>query len=107
MVTQFEYSTLADAQDVKQLGNVIQQCFLSPSSNLETYINRIGVDNLRCIRCSEQVVGGLATIAMGQWFGSQRVTMTGIAARRFLLRLGSFDQKYSGARATVTVASSF
>jgi predicted acetyltransferase len=79
MTPQFEYS-IANQDDVRQFGNIVEQCFISLPGNIETYINRIGVENLRLIHRSEQVVGGLAMLSMGQWFGGQCVPMTGIAA---------------------------
>lgn len=79
MTPQFEYS-IANQDDVRQFGNIAEQCFISPPGNIETYINRIGVENIRLIHRSEQVVGGLAMLSMGQWFGDQCVPMTGIAA---------------------------
>jgi len=79
MTPQFEYS-IANQDDVRQFGNIVEQCFISPPGNIETYINRIGVENLRLIHRSEQIVGGLAMLSMGQWFGGQCVPMTGIAA---------------------------
>ncbi|MEH2448146.1 MAG: GNAT family N-acetyltransferase [Nostoc sp.] len=80
MTPKFEYSTLAHPQDVQQLGYILDQCYFSSPGNEEVYINLIGVENFRIIRESEQLVGGLATIDMGQWWGGQRVPMTGIAA---------------------------
>ncbi len=80
MPLQFEYSTLANPEDVEQLGSILDQCFVGSPGDSESYINLIGVEKLRLIRQSDQIVGGLATIPMGQWFGGQRVPMTGIAA---------------------------
>jgi len=77
---QFEYSTLTHPQDIQQLGYILNQCFISALSSEEAYINLIGVKNFRIIRRLEQVVGGLATLDMGQWWGGVRVPMTGIAA---------------------------
>ncbi|QMS88138.1 GNAT family N-acetyltransferase [Nostoc edaphicum CCNP1411] len=80
MTAQFEYSTLAHPQDIKQLETILEQCFISGLGGEEAYINLIGVENFRIIRGWEQVVGGLATLDMGQWWGGVRVPMTGIAA---------------------------
>ncbi|MBW4689836.1 MAG: GNAT family N-acetyltransferase [Komarekiella atlantica HA4396-MV6] len=80
MTPQFEYSTLAHPQDIEQLASILEQCYLMSVDDSEIYINRIGTENFRFIRASEQVIGGLATLAMGQWWGGQRVPMTGIAA---------------------------
>ncbi|AUB41079.1 putative acetyltransferase [Nostoc flagelliforme CCNUN1] len=79
MTAQFEYSTLANPQDIQQLGTIFEQCFISGLGGEEAYINLIGVENFRIIRKSEQLVGGLATLDMGQWWGGVRVPMTGIA----------------------------
>ncbi|MEH1844909.1 MAG: GNAT family N-acetyltransferase [Nostoc sp.] len=80
MTPKFEYSTLAHPQDIQQLGYILDQCYFSSPGNEEVYINLIGVENFRIIRGLQQVIGGLATIDMGQWWGGQRVPMTGIAA---------------------------
>ena len=79
MTPQFEYSPIANLDDVQQLGKIIEQCFIGEVDN-ELYINRIGRENFRIIREGGQVVGGLAMISMGQWWGGERVPMTGIAA---------------------------
>ncbi len=80
MTAQFEYSTLAHPQDIKQLEIILEQCFISALGGEEAYINLIGVENFRIIRGLEQLAGGLATLDMGQWWGGERVPMTGIAA---------------------------
>jgi predicted acetyltransferase len=79
MMAQFEYSTLAHPQDIQQFKHILEQCFISALGGEEAYINLIGVGNFRIIRGLEQVAGGLATLDMGQWWGGQRVPMTGIA----------------------------
>ncbi len=80
MLPQLEYSILTqDSEDIQQLITIIDQCFVGfPSS--EAYINLVGVENFRIIRQSRQIMGGLAAIPMSQWFGGERVPMTGIAA---------------------------
>ncbi|MBD2529073.1 GNAT family N-acetyltransferase [Nostoc flagelliforme FACHB-838] len=80
MTAQFEYSTLAHPQDIPQLGTIFEQCFISALGGEEVYIKQVGVENFRIIRQSEQLIGGLATLDMGQWWGGERVPMTGIAA---------------------------
>ncbi|MEH1960402.1 MAG: GNAT family N-acetyltransferase [Nostoc sp.] len=79
MTPKFEYSTLAHPQDIQHLGYIFEQCFISGLGGEEAYINLLGVENFRIIRESEQLVGGLATLDMGQWWGGVRVPMTGIA----------------------------
>ncbi|MCP2731326.1 GNAT family N-acetyltransferase [Limnofasciculus baicalensis] len=80
MLPQLEYSILTqDSEDIQQLITIIDQCFVGfPGS--EAYINLVGVENFRIIRQSRQIMGGLAAIPMSQWFGGERVPMTGIAA---------------------------
>ncbi|NJO66418.1 MAG: GNAT family N-acetyltransferase [Leptolyngbyaceae cyanobacterium RM1_405_57] len=80
MRSQFEYGTLADSKDAQQLGAILEQCFNSPPGSSEAYFKRIGLENFRLLRVAGQLAGGLATLPMGQWFGNQRVPMTGIAA---------------------------
>ncbi|MDF5739422.1 MULTISPECIES: GNAT family N-acetyltransferase [unclassified Nostoc] len=80
MTAQFEYSTLAHPQDIQHLGYILDQCFISSPGGEEVYINLIGVENFRIIRKLQQLVGGLATLDMAQWWGGVRVPMTGIAA---------------------------
>ncbi|MEA5516366.1 GNAT family N-acetyltransferase [Nodularia sp. UHCC 0506] len=76
----FQYSTLTDKKDIQHLGSILEQCFIMSSGDSEIYIPRIGVDKLRAIYQNQQVVGGLAIIPMGQWWGGECVPMTGIAA---------------------------
>jgi predicted acetyltransferase len=80
MTAQFEYSTLSHPQDIRQLTYILEQCFISALGGEEAYVNLIGVENFRIIRGLEKLAGGLATLDMGQWWGGQRVPMTGIAA---------------------------
>lgn len=78
-MAQFEYSTLAHPQDIQQMKYILEQCFISALGGEEAYINLIGVENFRIIRGFEQLIGGLATLDMAQWWGGVRVPMTGIA----------------------------
>ena len=76
----FQYSKLTHSQDIQQLGSILEQCFIMSSGDSEIYMKRLGRDKLRAIYQDQQLVGGLATIPMGQWWGGQCVPMTGIAA---------------------------
>ncbi len=78
MTPKFEYSTPSNPEDIQQLGYILDQCFVEPGES-ENYFNRIGDYNLRVIRRSGQIVGGLAIIPMGQWWGGLLVPMMGIA----------------------------
>ena len=75
----FEYSQLSpDATQL--LAQILAQCFISPVDRSQQYIDRIGAENFRVVRQADSIAGGLALISMRQWWGGQRVSMTGIAA---------------------------
>ncbi|MBD2306778.1 GNAT family N-acetyltransferase [Chroococcidiopsis sp. FACHB-1243] len=80
MIHEFTYRKLADETEKRQLGQIIEQCFIGSPSDTESYINGIGVENFRVIRQAKEVVGGLGLLPMGQWYGGICVPMTGIAA---------------------------
>jgi len=78
-MSEFAYSIVNSLEDAQQLGKIIEQCFVEPGES-EPYLNRIGRENHRIIRQGQQIVGGLAIIQMGQWWGGQSVPMAGIAS---------------------------
>ncbi|MDM9384233.1 GNAT family N-acetyltransferase [Chlorogloeopsis sp. ULAP01] len=80
MTLEFEYSILANSEDVKRFGKILEQCFIGTPEDENIYINKIGVENFRVLHRQGQVVGGLAHLPMAQWWGNQKVPMTGIAA---------------------------
>ncbi|GAB4238043.1 MAG: hypothetical protein Kow00121_65030 [Elainellaceae cyanobacterium] len=80
MSTSFEYITLSSSDDAQHLGNILAQCFNSPPQDNSRYMDRVGSERFRAVRQNSQIVGGLATIPMHQWWGKQLVPMTGIAA---------------------------
>ena len=80
MANQFEFGSLGDPKEVKQFASLLTQAFISPSNVEDVYIQRLGIENFRMIRQHGKLVGGLAMIPMGQWFGGRRVAMTGIAS---------------------------
>ena len=45
----------------------------------ETYIRRIGADNVRCVWDGPQMVGGLAFYRMGQWYGGENIACAGVS----------------------------
>jgi predicted acetyltransferase len=75
----FEYSSVADSEDVQKFGSILQQCFLASPGEEEGWLKRMGVENIRLIREEKEVIGGLVVIPMGQWWGGESVSMTGIA----------------------------
>lgn len=75
----FEYSSVANSEDVQRFGSILEQCFLASPGEEEGWLKRMGVENIRLIRDKKEVVGGLIVIPMGQWWGGESVSMTGIA----------------------------
>jgi len=80
MMYEFTYGKLADEAEVQRLGQIIAQCFIASPKENEKYLKLIGVENFRVVRQATQIVGGLAMLPMGQWYGGVNVPMTGIAA---------------------------
>lgn len=74
-----EYTTLSSLDNIAQLKQILAQCFNIPLQQNEIYFNRVGTEQFRIIRQSDQVLGGLALLPMRQWWGKQRVSATGIA----------------------------
>lgn len=79
MNPEFEYRAVANSEDVEKFGSIIGQCFLSAPDEEQIWLERMGIENLRIIRQHREIVGGLVTIPMAQWWGGESVAMTGIA----------------------------
>ncbi|WP_414578194.1 enhanced intracellular survival protein Eis [Anabaena sp. CCY 9402-a] len=79
MTPQFKY-TKAQQEDIRQLGHILEQCFIMSAGDSEIYANLVGLDNFRVIYRDQQVAGGLVIYSMGQWWGGGRVPMAGLAA---------------------------
>lgn len=56
-----------------------QALFFQPGA-MDTWLNDIGTQHLRVARRDHRLVGGLAFIPMGQWFGGARIPLAGITA---------------------------
>jgi predicted acetyltransferase len=79
MTALLEYGLL-HPDEAQQLVKVDAQCFISTLAQGQVYLDRIGVKNVRVVRCGAKVAGSLALLPMGQWWGGKRVPMTGVAA---------------------------
>lgn len=79
MKSKFEYSTISNLEDGQRFGSIIEQCFLSSPGEGQSWINLMGIENLRIIHHNKDVAGGLAIMPMAQWWGGASVAMTGIA----------------------------
>ena len=56
------------------------QSFVVTVEQEQTYIDTLGHDNLRLVHQGNDILGGLVLLPMGQWFGGQRVAMTGVGS---------------------------
>ncbi|WP_228059969.1 GNAT family N-acetyltransferase [Plectonema radiosum] len=79
MKPEFEYSSDCHLEDALRFGSIMGQCFLSTPEQEQSWVNLMGIENLRVIHHNQEMVGGLATIPMRQWWGGESVPMTGIA----------------------------
>jgi predicted acetyltransferase len=80
MTSQLEYGGISNPKESQRLGEILCQCFNGSSSDWPYYSNNIGQENFRVIQQGGEVVGGLAILHIGQWFGSQRIPLAGIAS---------------------------
>jgi predicted acetyltransferase len=76
----YDYSVLASPQEAVQCSQVMAQSFVVDAEEELQYLNQVGFDHARVLRQGSNLVGGLALLPMGQWFGGRRVTMTGVAS---------------------------
>lgn len=71
-----------DADTFSALGAVLSNAFNFPVNHFETWSEKCGRENFRCVRVEEagDVAGGLLLVRMGQWFGGRPIPMGGIVA---------------------------
>ncbi len=75
-----EFGPLRDDAELGKLGDLFHEAFLVSPERTEKYVTHIGRENLRAVRVGGDVVGGLALMPKGQFFGGRSVPMVGIAA---------------------------
>ena len=76
----YDYSALASEQEATQCSEVMGQSFVvDPKQELD-YLHEVGLSRVRVVRWHGEIVGGLALLPMGQWFGGRRVAMTGVGS---------------------------
>jgi len=76
----YDYSVLASLQEAEQCSQIMAQSFVADAEEELQYLNQVGFDQVRVLKRGTEVVGGLALLPMGQWFGGKRVAMTGVAS---------------------------
>ncbi|MBN2446101.1 MAG: GNAT family N-acetyltransferase [Phycisphaerae bacterium] len=70
----------AEEADLTRFGEIASEAFAVPVEDNQPYFESVGVENVRLVRRGKHVVGGLAGIPKGQWFGGRAVPMNGVAA---------------------------
>lgn len=80
MMSPLEYGKISNPKEAQRLGDILTQSFNGHSSDWSYYARNISQENFRVIRRAGEVVGGLAMLQLGQWFGTQLVPMAGIAS---------------------------
>ncbi|MGA9377355.1 MAG: GNAT family N-acetyltransferase [Phormidium sp.] len=78
MKLRWEFGSLSQEEDAKQLAAILGQCFAF--TDTQRYFQRLGLENFRVVRQGGRIVGGLGIYQMGQWFGGKSVPMAGLAA---------------------------
>jgi predicted acetyltransferase len=76
----YDYTVLASPQEARACSEVMAQSFVADAEEELQYLNQVGFDHVRVLKQGTEVVGGLALLPMGQWFGGKRVAMTGVAS---------------------------
>ena len=76
----FEYYRPADPVNDVALRDAMVQSLIFPAANWETYLRRLGPENMRGLKESGRTIASLAAYRTGQWFAGQQVSMGGIAA---------------------------
>ncbi len=74
---QFTYHTPQETNELKQLGDILIQCFNAP--NEPVFLNRIGIENARILKTNGQIVGGLGLLSLGQWYNGANIPMVGVS----------------------------
>jgi len=69
-----------DDREVKGYLECVRQALFFPDIDMDVWIQREGLDNIRVARRAGKVVGGVIGQPMGQWFGGQSVPMSAVRA---------------------------
>ncbi len=73
----FTYHTPQQPDELKQLGDILIQCFNAPGEPV--FLNRIGIENTRIVRAEGQIAGGLGLLFLGQWYKGANIPMVGVS----------------------------
>jgi predicted acetyltransferase len=79
-VIPIEFAPPADNRDIAAYVEIMMQALMFPPVEEYDWPARFGAENIRLARRNGRVVGGLAYVRMGQWFGGASVPMVGISS---------------------------
>jgi predicted acetyltransferase len=71
--------TRGETADFEELARILGWSFGDIAQGAVDWLTAAGVENVRVARRDGRVLGGLAVVPMGQWFGGRSVPMLGIA----------------------------
>jgi predicted acetyltransferase len=77
--TPFDIGPPRDERELEQFGKIASEAFVVAPERFRPYFDAAGRGNFRFVRRDGALVGGLAILPKGQWFGGQAVPMAGIA----------------------------
>src|SRR5882672_1691904 len=69
----------ADQRELDALMTILGEVFRATPEHLHRYVQNVGAENFRLLRAGKDLVGGLAMLPMGQFFGGTSVPMVGVA----------------------------
>jgi predicted acetyltransferase len=71
---------IPDADELRAFGAVATRSLAISAERAPVWMERVGIRNVRVARRGTEIVGGLAFLPMGHWFGGRAVACAGIAA---------------------------
>lgn len=72
MTANIEYTLIGSQQEAEAFSQLLAQSFVAEASKELAYMDQIGFEHFRTVYSDGRLLGGLAAIPMGQWFGGRR-----------------------------------
>ncbi len=73
-----EFGPPEGAEETAAVADIMAQAFAMTPTESTTWVEKVGVSNLRVLRQQGMVAATAVPIPMGQWFGGRRVGMAGV-----------------------------
>ena len=74
-----ECGVLSGEAETLALSRILGWAFGIDAADTRGWLDHAGLENVRVARKNDEILGGLAEIPMGQWFGGRSVPMLGLA----------------------------